>query len=510
MRTCLVEVDGVAFAIGFDWSAAGPALPSARVREEGAQLGADLVVEGRALDAARAGAVPDAADLPDMGPARAGAPRQYGYGACERGERALVAGTRAAAVWLAPDEPDLLACLHLRDHHDLDAWWVFARVRGAILAGYGDRVYATREEALASVAALRAFLPEGARFAEEAMAEGVDASLAWLAARLARPSVRERLLGLGQARGLSRYHGSTLLCLEAAVACLLLALGLWQAGGVAYDWLTEQGVTRAARELAQRREARARFVREHPEAVWTAGWVGALAPAEAGRLCLAMVRETPVAAAGWKWTGSACTFRGATASVRGTYASTPLAAYLDLPDNARVDARRPREMRLAGQREGTGVTGLVEDRFRFLSEERLSAWFLQYAQKVKAPTRLRFRPREKHVEKRVGTFECPWTRGEWSVRGVPTSALGAALQPLASLPGLRVTRVAFDRRTWDVRGEVYAAGPSLGGDADTESQDDAVEPAESAAPRAGGKAAGGAVRHRAGGARRDAAGEDRS
>lgn len=449
MRTCLVDVEGEAFALGFDWSAAGPGRTVAQVKDEGRLLGASLVVEGPAR---RAG--------PGDAGSRPGATfRQYGYGdveAAAEGEAALFRGAASAAVRLCPETPGLLACLHLRDHRDLDAWWVFARLGGDILAGYGDRVHATAEEAQASVAALRTLLPEGAAFDEEVDLADADAASSWLAAHLARPKAVDRLLGRGRVRALARYHGNGLLYAEGALLCLILSLGLWQAGLAAYDWLTEQGVTEAARQLAHRRDLRRQFVERHPDKVWPAGWVGVLPPAVAGETCLALVREAAPSVAGWKWTGSACAFRGRTVTATDGYAYTPLSAYLGLPANARLDVGQPKKLELVRTRQGERVTGLPGDHPSFWSEKAVSAWFLQYAQKVRSTVNLRFRPRQRHEERRVGTFLCPWTAGEWSVDGIPTSALASALAPLAQVPGMRVTGLAFDRRTWKLRGEVYA------------------------------------------------------
>lgn len=428
MRTSVIELNNRKWALGFDWSVPGEKKSFRQIVSEGSLLSADII-------ATRGG--------------------QQGFGASDTEDPGPYYESRSAAAWLEPEEKSFIVCLHLKDYRGLDTWWVFARLDGFNIAGLGDRIYQNEYAAAEGIEDIKKLLPTEARFELETTITGLEEAEQWLSERLRTPNFLDVVMARGAARKLAGYHGLSFFYIEVFLLLLVVGFGVWKGAVTLKDYLTEQGVTQAAKVVEKQHQLRREFIRKHPEKVWDTGWVD-VEPAEtAGGTCLDIVGATPIALGGWKYRGSECHYKNDTTTARAKYAQTPLSTYFGLPRGTSFNPKKPKEMQESRKSRNNPVQGKDLDWTHFFGQPYLETWFLQFSQIYKVQAVVRFRTREKITEKNVGTFECPWARGDWTIRNVPTRALLETMKPLEKLPGMAVRSMKYNMHTWEIQGEVY-------------------------------------------------------
>lgn len=427
METALVDCAGCRLAMGFEWSVDGEKKTVKEITSQGSVLGADII-------ATRG--------------------RQFGLGRSDLTDSEPYFEAKAAASWLDPPEQSFVVRLHLKDFKGYDLWWVFARLNGVNI-GMGDTVFRDVDSAAACMEDLRRLLPNGSAFENELALDGIEDSEAWIQACLHKPGPLGMLMASGACRKLANYHGMGIFYVEITfIAVLLTGLLVWGAISLK-DYLTAKGVTQASRIVENQRRLRREFIKKHPEKVWDTPWVEVQVPEAAGRSCLGMVESTPIAMGGWKWRSSECRFSKGTTTAKAEYSVTAVSTYFGLPKGTVVSPNKPRVMEETRKVKGNPIIGDPLDYTKFFTKKYIETWFLQHGQIHKVKTSIKFRPKEKLTEKNIGTFECPWARGDFTMKNVPTAGLQTALRPLAKLPGVSVRSMKRMGLLWEVKGEIY-------------------------------------------------------
>ena len=383
-----------------------------------------------------------------------------------------------------PRRLSLLA--QLEDEEGRPFVWQLVLQDGAVLAGLGDRCFASLDEAKDALVVCGALLGEEAGELRLELAEAKK-SARQLGACLAPVRPAERLAwmfaGLGELVPASRWTSQGSRLARRLLAGFVLA-GLL--AGTGYGAAMSLGVF--DEEADRSREQALAQWRAHPERAFATPWTRLPAPLpfvrEACRLAYAM----PSQPGGWRHEASLCQAgspagsspgssadnskgsQACTVLVQSRYARTPDASDDDLPPGARFDAKRAHVFTLEA---ATGGIPLLEEPglWRSFAEPgALSRRIQSLGRAVGAKAKSSFKPRQRKSlapgkvgdgarpgdEAGGGFLDCPWLAGSFELSGVPAEALPDIARELAQIPGLGITTLTLTQGSWDIAGACHA------------------------------------------------------
>lgn len=385
---------------------------------------------------------------------------QIGYGSSD-GNDSLV-GKRSLAARISTPVNIFVGIFNLVDEiTDEPFWWLFARINGNNMSGFGDAVFDNLEETERALDELRDLLPPNAEIDEEIKCLNERESLNWL-----RPhceiSFLSKLSGQYVVKRLSAFKGR-----KSDISRRLLLgftfLGFLGAGFYyGYDYLTYLGLTSKAQQQAAEIQRKRMEYETNPTKLFPEIWKSYPNAASVSQKCLSMMQDINLNYAGWNLDELQCAMGNKSGNLIIQYKHTPLAAYRYIPEDAtfQKDSAKSsqdiKEFRIKKALPWDMGSTNEPDYKKLPKQEQIRKLFLEIAQNYGAKISLGFAPYEQKSIDDLGTFRCPWAKGTFSIQNLKAVQVSGICELLGKIPALAITRIEFDLKQWTIKGEMYA------------------------------------------------------
>ena len=351
------------------------------------------------------------------------------------------------AALCARVQPTGLLVLALRDADTGRLhYWVWAARRGC-LSARADRSFATREEALAFAASLRESL--GLNDTDETEVCSEQESLD-LVTGILNTADRETLRSCApvplEPLSLTRLLGASL--------ALLAALGLLLGGSTLWEWWQNREAFHLRSQSRSELVRQKRAVLAHPETHFVAAWKKAPAAADFVKAVLPAMLDFPMAGNGWTLASLTGRQTGTRALLEARWQALPQASLLHPPAGAVLEARNP-EYAQQSLPLAQALPMNALQRADLPARDELE-------QQLSERTR-RFGLRLQLAFKKVETLtlgeeqiQAPWINGTVTLSHLSDYMVSdwQALAEALDLPGLSLTTLAWDGRSWSCTGQV--------------------------------------------------------
>lgn len=389
---------------------------------------------------------------------------QIGFGASEGNTDLL--GKRSLAAWLSIPVNSFIGIFHLADElTDESFWWLFARINGNNMSGFGDAVFSDLKEVEQAREDLIDLLPPNTQIEQEVRCETEHESLAWLRPRC-EVGLMAKLSGQYIVKPVSAFRGEkTDISKRLVIAAILMAM-LGAGAYYGYEYLTYMGITSKAKERAADIQRRKMEIERNPEKIFDQKWQKYPYARPAAISCLKGVNSLSLNYAGWKLDDIECALGENSGNMTLKYIHTPMAAYRHIPDNATFGKGKGGKGGGKGNEIKQFATkqplewGFPQRKAPYFKElpkqDRIRRLFLEIAQGFGVKTVLSFSAPEKKSVPELGSFTCPWVKGSYTISGVNSTQVVGICDFLGGISSLTVTRIQYDLSSWVIKGEVYA------------------------------------------------------
>lgn len=387
---------------------------------------------------------------------------QIGYGSSE-GNSDLM-NKRSLAAWISIPVNSFVGLFCMVDElTDEPFWWLFARINGNNMSGFGDATFTNLEDAQKAREELLDLLPPNTQIEEEVFCETERESLAWLRPRC-EVNFMARVSGQCIVRPISSYRGEKNDISKRLIWLAIAVMVLGGGGYYGYELLTDMGMTSKAREKAAEIQRKRQEIERHPEKIFTQKWHGYPKAGDASMRCIAAAETRNINYAGWQLENIQCAMSDKTGNISLEYAHTPLAAYRFIPEDATFGGKGKKGPKKGEIRQFNvkhpldwGMASMNGPFYKDLPDKnQLNRIFLELAQSYRVKASVSFAAPEKKTINELGTFTCPWVKGTFTIQGINSIKIVGLCELLNHIPSLAVTRIEYDMNKWLVRGDVYA------------------------------------------------------
>ena len=352
------------------------------------------------------------------------------------------------AALLARVQPTGLAVLALRDADTRCLhYWVWAARRGC-LSARADRSFASQDEALAFASSLQESLG-----LDEALVCSEQESLALVADML--DSADREVLRSCQPVPLEPLSLSRILAMGTG---LVLALGLLLGGSTLWEWWQNREAFHLRSQSRSELVRQKREVLAHPEQHFVAAWAKAPAAADLVRGVLPAMLDFPMAGNGWalvELTGrhtSSGAQSGALLDAR--WHALPQASLLHPPAGAVLERKNP-EYAQQSLPLSVPLPLNATPLSRLPDRDELQQQLSELSRRFGLRLRLAFKKVETLT---IGeeTIAAPWINGTLTLDHLADYMVSdwPALASALELPGVSLTAIAWDGRSWTCTGQV--------------------------------------------------------
>lgn len=378
---------------------------------------------------------------------------QIAYGTSDGG----VGKTHSLAGWISIPYNSFIGIFPLRDEAGLPLWWLFARINGNNIGGYGDTVYESAEEAERGKQELLDLYPEHNELEDIHVCKTVGESVRFLEP-LCRVGMFSGLNGDAVIYALEKMRSRRAVVGKKVILGMLGAGAIVGVGIFAHQMLAEMGLTAAAKRSSAAIEQQRRTYSEHPEKVFKQVWQEVPVPTEIAGRCLSGMGVIPYTVSGWKFEKAFCVVTPGPAQtkyhIRRSYGQTPASSFERLPENARVD-----NVKLLEIMDTLPPAPFVKNDLEYgglMKKETIRRAFLQISQQFSGvKTQLVFKQPEKRTMGEAGTFTCPWVVGAYEISNLDMARVMLMSKILERIPGIVLKTVSTGGNGWQLKGELF-------------------------------------------------------
>lgn len=382
---------------------------------------------------------------------RAGKGLQAGFGVAGDDWRAI--SKAPALVSLLETEPNFLGVFALANASGNPVYWVHLRING-VVSETGDKIHATREEALASAAFLKSVTG-----VEPEVHEDPDEAQEWISVHIRYNAIDEWILARGQVVMLDRLLSRSMVR-SFAMAGVFFAIIM----GVSFalDHHRESLMMAKAKMEAQARKLKKQEMELHPERFFTPDWEKRPGAVAFFRACVPDMLAVPLSENGWRMNIASCDGKVLAIDWRhemgADFTLLPEGAFLDEEDvrtaRGRTRLENPAETPEKVSKDGSGYKDLLT-RQELLG---LLAEITQATGTKLSPPRFTT-PESKTIDKMK--ILAPWHEASWELSDIPDALFldgdnGISLfSMLAEIPGLSMDSITW-QDGWKIKGRAYA------------------------------------------------------
>lgn len=430
----LVTLNGSLWTVGMRWDKPSKRLPPSHTA---------LMREGSNLD--------ETLDA-DVA-AHIGTPQglQYGFGHAGTNWKRFTPAPVLCACLNVPSSFLGMFCLHTPDGKTV--WWMHLRLNG-VIAEFGDRVYATEEEAKTAIALIQ----EMSSLSPE-IYETPEDSVAWLSSRLRNKPFDRIVLARGSLANLkSPLSRHTLRRVAALVVIGILVIG----AVTATRYVAKQHAQEAARQAHLAKLQRQSDLESNPEKFFTMAWQSAPLAVDMASVCLPALMSLPLSSNGWEFHDAVC--NGKKIDVAWQHVNG--ADFVMLPDGAKLDEKNPKIAHASRSIPPVAVNrpdGRGTNHNMLLTREEATGLLSEITQATSTKlSPLHFSTPEKKTIDKVPVVS-PWRKCAWELSSIPDLLVTVNAGPdgvslfhmLSEIPGLTLDSIAFDGN-WSIKGTIHA------------------------------------------------------
>ena len=358
--------------------------------------------------------------------------RQYGLGTSV-GKFPRVPSLACALVDRSPES--WIGLFHIAQ----DLWWVCA-VGKRIIAGDGDHVFQTLDEAKAHFANLKSLT----RWESEICLEDVEKSLTHIQGLI---RLREKVEPL-----YPRSHKRLFSVL--AIACVLFVAGVQQYLKYQEEQERKQALE-SLRNARKQAEASRDAILQAPGRYFSKEWLDAPLPSVLGKAALEYVFSAPVYESGWHLDS----IRVDRTGMSRIWAHAPQASFVELPHNASLN----KNPTLATSRQPLPIANATRPALPLSHRTDATASLYQLTQLLGARLSVSWaEPEEKEIEDSLLSapvlVRSPWQLGTYSMSSIPDigSSTRDMFFALDRIPGLVIGKILWKNNQFTVEGTVHA------------------------------------------------------
>ena len=320
-------------------------------------------------------------------------------------------------------------------------WWVLGYRNGSISVR-SDKCFERETDALLFAESLKDTL------GLESMVEQFDSEQSLAAIQSALAEGKKAILKRAQAH-LSR--DVTPARILAIVAGVVMVLGLIYGANELLNYRDRQQRLAAAQSYKLKQEKQLQDASQHPEKIFPSLWMSAPSPEDFITAVVPELFKQPLSANGWKMKKAS----GNGKSIRLDWEATPLAEYLQLPFDAKLD---PKNMALAHSSISmASVAPGSRTQNDLLPLDEALQQFYAFCQHFGIKSKISWRKRiERTIAKQK--VSCPWVSSTLELLDVPSYMIFnyTAFAKALNISGLIVNELLYTDGKWNLKGELYA------------------------------------------------------